>query len=316
MRNKVTILMVIALAGCGRSQLPGTAISSVLTPASFTQHHTFRYVHKKQTFVVPSGVTQIKVVAIGGEGGGAPVSHAGRVSAILPVAAGELLVIYVGGNGDLKGRGFNGGGKPGKGPFGHGDGYGGGGASDIRAGGEALKDRILVAGGGGGQGGYDATNSKHAPYGVGGKGGDRVGGSGGTGSGYSSDTCGVDIPEEAGCGGSGGSQIAGGAGGLGGLAQCGGNHGSSGRLGIGGAGGIPVTTGSGNYYGCSGLGGGGGGGYYGGGGGGGGGGYSYFHGGGGGGGGGSSYAERSATDVHMWQGWRSSPDYGLIVISW
>jgi hypothetical protein len=65
-------------------------------------------------------------------------------------------------------------------------------------------------------------------------------------------------------------------------------------------------------------GGGGGGGYYGGGGGGGGNaGYGSVYGfPGGGGGGGSSYVEPSATNVHMWQGWKQSAHNGLVVLSW
>jgi hypothetical protein len=83
------------------------------------------------------------------------------------------------------------------------------------------------------------------------------------------------------------------------LADCG-DHGGSvdpGSLGRGGAGGSGDYGSS--YYVC-----GGGGGYYGGGGGGCGG-SSYPAGGGGGGGGASSYAERGATDVPVWQGWKS-----------
>jgi hypothetical protein len=64
-------------------------------------------------------------------------------------------------------------------------------------------------------------------------------------------------------------------------------------------------------------GGGGGGGYYGGGGGGGGSSFeTYCIAAGGGGGGGSSYVEPSATDVHMWQGWKKSAGNGLVVLSW
>ncbi|HLY01623.1 MAG TPA: glycine-rich protein [Candidatus Cybelea sp.] len=39
-------------------------------------------------------------------------------------------------------------------------------------------------------------------------------------------------------------------------------------------------------------------------------------GGSGGGGGGSSYAERKATDVRIWRGWKHSKGNGLVVISW
>jgi hypothetical protein len=307
-----SLLMLAVFAGCARSPLPTIATSASAFPATFTHHQTFRYVGKKQNFKVPAGVTQIKVVAIGGEGGGKPVGHPGRVSAILPVTSGERLAIYVGGNGTFKAGGFNGGGKPGNDGFGGANGYGGGGASDLRAGGDALKDRILVSGGGGGQGGFDGSG-EYAPYGVGGKGGGLVGGAGGSGyprSYYS--TCGVD---EAGCGGGGGSQTAGGSGGKGGEFICYGNNGSAGTLGVGGAGAMVGTTSSGHSYECAGLGGGGGGGYYGGGGGGGGGGYNYYDGGGGGGGGGSSYVEPSALNAHLLQGFKQVP-YGLIVISW
>ncbi|MFY9720345.1 MAG: hypothetical protein WAK16_11965 [Candidatus Cybelea sp.] len=57
--------------------------------------------------------------------------------------------------------------------------------------------------------------------------------------------------------------------------------------------------------------------------GGGGGGGGYYGGGGGegavgywGGGGGSSYVERSATDVHFWDGWKNATGNGLVVFSW
>jgi hypothetical protein len=70
-------------------------------------------------------------------------------------------------------------------------------------------------------------------------------------------------------------------------------------------------------YGSGPGGGGGGGGYYGGGGGGAGSSWQYYcYLDGGGGGGGSSYVERSATNVHMWQGWKNRAHNGLVVLSW
>jgi hypothetical protein len=288
-----------------------------VAPASFMHHQTFRYVGKRQTFKVPANVTQIKVVAIGGEGGGSTVSHGGRVTAILPVVGGERLAVNVGGNGGFKEAGFNGGGKAGDNGFADFNAYGGGGASDIREGGHALKYRILVAGGGGGQGGFDAHGGPYAPYGVGGKGGNQTGGSGGSGYGSrdSTYTCGAGYGA---CGGTGGTQSGGGNGGNGGVGIfCyRGAAGSPGKLGFGGAGAMAVsTTSSSSGEECGGLGGGGGGGYYGGGGGGEAGAYGSYEGGGGGGGGGSSYVESGALDAHMWQGWKQN-QYGLIVISW
>lgn len=259
---------------------------------------------------MPARVERIRVIAIGGEGGGAPIARAGRVSALVPVTPGEILTIRVGGNGTSSSGGYNGG-APG-GIIGRTtiDGYGGGGASDIREHGDALSNRILVAGGGGGQGAYDASE-RDGPWGLGGKGGTVIGGPGANGWGsYSQANC-----DYGGCGGSGGNQNAGGAGGAGGRGNtyCYPAAGSIGTLGNGGAGAV-----NGSRQ-CGGVGGGGGGGYFGGGGGGQG---SEFYssgyyndGGGGGGGGGSSYAEHRAKDVHMWQGWNKN-EYGLIVFSW
>jgi hypothetical protein len=89
-----------------------------------------------------------------------------------------------------------------------------------------------------------------------------------------------------------------------------GNSGENGALGTGGAGGQAA----GGY---SSGGGGGGGEYYGGGGAGSGeGGYTTDFGGGGGGGGGSSFAEPKATQVHIWQNWKSATGDGQVVFSW
>jgi hypothetical protein len=164
------------------------------------------------------------------------------------VTPGQTLNIYVGGQ-----NGWNGGGT---GPNGAGA---GGGATDVRVGGTALSNRVIVAGGGGGSGllGSSWTGA------YGGVGGAATGGQGGSSSGYTG-TPGTN-------GGLGGSQVAGGSG----TAGCGCGPGGTGALGQGGNG-IPCTS-----WGTNG-GGGGGGGYYGGGGGG-------VCGGGDGGGGGSNY---------------------------
>ena len=71
----------------------------------------------EQTFKVPTGVTQLTVVARGGEGAGFSVypstdtpGRPGRVYAIIPVRAGDKLYVFVGGSGTH--GGFNGGGAP------------------------------------------------------------------------------------------------------------------------------------------------------------------------------------------------------------
>ncbi|MBK7690782.1 MAG: T9SS type A sorting domain-containing protein [Bacteroidetes bacterium] len=194
---------------------------------------TFNYTGSVQNFTVPAGVTSIHIVAKGAEGGGSEdcantVTNdgglGGEASGDLAVLPGQSINIYVGGKpttnlGANSPGGFNGGGGAGQ--------YGGpgGGASDVRVGGLALVNRVIVAGGGGG------GNTGCPDHGAGGAGGGLIGGNGQGFQNY--------VP------GGGGSQIAGGAAGA--------------ALGAAGALGIGAGTGT-NYHE-----GGGGGGYYGGG---------------------------------------------------
>jgi hypothetical protein len=296
------------LAGCRASQLPGVTSSSGaanspsgVAPFVFTHDMMFRFTGKKQTFKVPSGVTRIRVIAVGASGGGSVIAHGGRVSAVIPVIPSETLAIYVGGAGTSSTGGFNGGGAGGRTCYSSSgcgySGYGAGGASDVREGGDALTDRIVVAGGGGGRGG----NGVGTNGGSGGKGGASIGGRGKKG------CCGYFI---SGGGGTGGTQDQGGSGG-----KSSGHRGESGQLGNGGGGATGCGTSECGYDG--GGGGGGGGGFYGGGGGGAGild--FSIGIGSGGGGGGGSSYLEPTAKDVHMCQGWKNATGNGLVVFSW
>lgn len=314
MKNAASFVLAGLLAGCGAQRLPATTSPSFdVKPNIFAHHITYRYVGKAQKFNVPAGVTSISVIAIGARGGSDPYtegSYGGRVSALIPVHDGDVLWVRVGGNGTATGGGYNGGGKPGLNGETGDDAYGGGGATDIREGGDVLADRVLVAGGGGGQGGYDEGTSSGGRYGIGGKGGSLVGGTGSDGyPNYGEDGC---YGGYAACGGTGGSQTSGGSGGIGGeSADCIGHTGSMGSLGAGGRG--AKASRRSELHLCGGLGGGGGGGYYGGGGGGQGAGAASGSAGGGGGGGGSSYVERNATDVHMWQGWQQN-QFGLVVL--
>ena len=257
----------------------------------------FKYVGHRQTFEVPSGVTQLRIDAFGASGAGSAPGSGGHVQATIPVTSGTRLAIYVGGAGSGATGGYNGGGDAGE----AGScksclaGSGGGGASDVRADGDGLSDRIMVAGGGGGTGAYAWSG-----YGVGGNGGGSIGGFGRRGSGY-------------GCGGGpgkGGTQSAGGAGGVGNSCYngSGGHEGASGTAGDGGAGGSGASYGGG-------TGGGGGGGYYGGGGGGSGGEGDSFSGGGGGGAGGSSWVEHGASHVRSRQGALRGGN-GIVTITW
>ena len=299
------------LSACGAlRQAQDDTLIPVAAPDAVKNNKTFKYTGSQQTFKVPAGVSQLTVVALGGEGGGFSTypsigtpGRPGRVYAIIPVKPGQKLYVFVGGSG--RHGGFNGGGAGGinSGGYGSYDGNPGGGASDVRTGGNMVNDRIIVAAGGGGAG--DAVRAYN--YSSGGNGGGLVGKPGGAGS------------SDSGGGGGGGTQSQGGSGGAGGPGcgtSCGGKGqpGESGALGVGGSGGGGASN---DFYAAGG--GGGGGGYYGGGAGGGGGNqscYRYCASQSGGGGGGSSYVEPSAIKSRTWTGWKTKKADGLVVFSW
>ena len=115
---------------------------------------TFIYTGSQQTFTVPSGVTSITIKAWGAQGGdGGPTgpSYGGKggySTGNLAVNAGEIIYIYVGGEGEnyiMQGSGgWNGGGgtnatsndekRPGT----------GGGGSDVRYNGTAYSNRVIA----------------------------------------------------------------------------------------------------------------------------------------------------------------------------
>ncbi len=141
---------------------------------------TFIYTGGPQTYTVPAGVTSVVVRATGASGGVSTASTAAPgqgavVTATLAVTPGQVYTVNVGGVGGFStsppgvAGGYNGGGSVAV--------YGGagGGASDLRLGGTALTDRVLVAGGGGG--------GAYSVLGNGGNGGTPNGGNGLAGSG-------------------------------------------------------------------------------------------------------------------------------------
>ncbi|HNC14476.1 MAG TPA: glycine-rich protein, partial [Solirubrobacterales bacterium] len=128
---------------------------------------TFNYTGAPESWTVPYGVTSATFNLYGAQGRGfGPGSSAqggrgGWARATIPVTANSVVTFRVGGRGVANGGGYNGGGS---------GGYGGGGATDIRIGGDALADRVLVAGGGGG-GGFSCLNNNVTVIAVGGDGG-------------------------------------------------------------------------------------------------------------------------------------------------
>jgi hypothetical protein len=324
-------------------------IAPVGAPHRQTNSQTFSYTGYEQTFMVPSYVTEVTIKADGASGGtgtgsgsfsGFPAGGSGGVvKATILVTPSESLAVFVGGEGTDNGGGYNGGASPGScgsscyevtqaGALGRFaappkaarpdnisyfyPAYGGGGASDVRQGGDGLADRVVVAGGGGGAGGtaFQCFNGcKQSAYYYGGPGGRGGGKSGGSGGGGSSGSSGGD-------GGGCATRTRGGSGGIGGYGSgsgsCDGVSGSDGTLSSGGDGG----DGS-----CDEPGGGGGGGNYGGGGGGSSGLSTYYYerqayyAGGGGGGGGSSFVEKGAKHVKSRPG-AAPVGNGRIIISW
>jgi len=247
-------------------------------------------------WVVPAGVTTATFDLNAGSGAGTGGSIGGRggeTTATIAVTPGETLNINVGGGAPSPGSGSGLGGGGGTGsPVCAEGGFacfagGGGGASDVRQGGTALANRVLVAGGGGGAGGPSSgfCNDVGCITSVGGGDGGNGGATGSRGADGADGA--VEGVHTGGCGGGGATQFAGGPAGGTSAELCHGPTGNTGggSVGLGGQGGDSAQGG--------GAGGGGGGGYFGGGGGSGG----AARSGGGGGGGGSSFAELSATNV-------------------
>lgn len=194
---------------------------------------TFWFTGAAQTFVVPTGVSAVKIQAWGAQGGKAQASNAtgglgGYAEGKLAAMPGQSMYVYVGEQPapqsigsptDVFPGGFNGGGNHGA------NGGGGGGASDVRVGGNDLNNRVMVAGGGGGN---DAESD------AGGVGGGVAGGKGANNSVFGDD------------GGGGGTQTGGGAAGESGQA---GSQGQGGNINTADSRILFYAGGGGGYYG-------------------------------------------------------------------
>jgi|GEM_PF-2391794 len=165
--------------------LTTTAIGMLLTASAQTDSVVYEFTGAPETFTVPACVSSITVKVFGAQGGagatgnsnvGAIAGGAGGLGGFaqgqLNVAAGDVLNIFVGGQGGTPTGGFNGGANGGNDNSG-----GGGGASDIRIGGLDEANRVITAGGGGG-GGRGGCEGSSGLAGIGGNGGDGGGGNG------------------------------------------------------------------------------------------------------------------------------------------
>lgn len=219
----VGLVTAFAVPAVAQEEGPPPVVVGPSTPACTQQVVTFDYAgFTSRTFVVPDGVTQVLVDAYGAQGGAGNTSFNGEDAApssgglgahaatTLTVTPGESIEVRVGGRGSddtssttsdpwtidgagIANGGYNGGGSGNGAAVGGGQdatlagvagGGGGGGASDIRVGGSALADRVLVAGGGGGGGsasGYGVANGDTGLFRAGGAGGAGGGTAGGDG---------------------------------------------------------------------------------------------------------------------------------------
>ena len=180
-----------------------------------TYNKLFYYTGYPQNYTVPDGITLIQA-QLAGANGGWTNGYRSQVITNLAVTPGQILYIYVGGEGGIGGGGWNGGG------VGTGTSYGGGGATDIRTQLGDLSSRIAVASGSGG--GCPTTGDQ--------------GGSGGCQVGYQ----GTPTTTTAPYGGYGGNQTHGGRGGYYSAAYPPGN---AGQFGLGGGGASNTNSGGG-----------------------------------------------------------------------
>ena len=161
--------------------------------AYYSQENTFGYTGGVQSINVPNGATSALLEVWGAQGGNLTNSgyswyggHGGYAAGTLDVTPGDVLNVYVGGQG-VNGQtntsgsalgGWNGGGNSGTSSGSNTSyfyGAAGGGASDIRINSTSLYARVLVAGGGGGAGyGQQTTNTIAGGHGGGTQGSDGI----------------------------------------------------------------------------------------------------------------------------------------------
>jgi len=159
------VLTVTDANGCAASDSVQVVVSACSVQNA---SQTFNYTGSAQTWTVPAGVCSLTVECWGAAGwtGSYAGGQGGYAVATFPVTPGETVYIYVGQEGPAvpangySSAAFNGGGY----------GYSwnsaamagsGGGASDVRLGGQTLNQRVVVAGGGGGATNNGSCNGGH-----------------------------------------------------------------------------------------------------------------------------------------------------------
>lgn len=142
---------------------------------------SFTSVQEHSWTVPDDGILKVHSVLLGA--GSSGDAYGAKVEDGFEPKSNNSVTVRVGGTNNQGSGGFNGGGNGNSHDDNDSDGHGGGGASDIRVGGTSLSDRVLVAGGAGGGGGYDGRDNGGDGGWTGqdgGSDGDANGGGGGT----------------------------------------------------------------------------------------------------------------------------------------
>lgn len=147
----VAVAAAAGMVGACALVVGGAASAAPATPTDTTTGTTTYYESgARYEFTIPANVVSMHVTAIGGRGAGDGGLGA-LVEADFDVKEGQTFIVHVAGDAhDYFMGGYNGGGN---GVHGNVESSGGGGASDLRAGGDNPADRIIVAAGGAGAGG-------------------------------------------------------------------------------------------------------------------------------------------------------------------
>jgi glycine rich protein len=186
--RRVRAIGLACLGALGALAWPGASAALADTTVSYSTPGSY-------AFTVPQGVTSLTITAVGAAGGGCAANGGGglgaEVSAAVPVASGQQLVVGVGGLGGTGciSQSVAAGGTGGGGGGGTTDGGAGGGGASL-VGGPAASPSfavlLVVAGGGGGAGNPFAGGSAGSPgasngpqIGGGGAGSQTAGGAGG-----------------------------------------------------------------------------------------------------------------------------------------
>lgn len=160
-RTVIMILGLLALAGGTSGQfidlgpespalgaVAGVAVEAPLVDVELR----FGFTGANQLVAVPADVTSMQVTLCGAAAVGTRVDGFGdRVDGTIEVSPGHVVTVRVGGAGEDAIGGWNGG------RDGDGNGSGGGGATDVRGGGDLPRHRVLVARGGGVDGGGETS---------------------------------------------------------------------------------------------------------------------------------------------------------------